>query len=141
MALKINNSNDIIIGFTCALVAMLITSWGYSIGVQSKTQSFKPENDEPILIDKALFYCQDSIIIYGDKAFYENDPKGLFVTGMAAQLKADDPDYPDYLPTVDRAEGEELILEAANLGYPEAIQYIYCRHKFGLWRLPLPETK
>lgn len=141
MVQKISNSNDIIVGFTCALVAMLITSWGYSIGMQSKTQQPKPENDEPILIDKALFFSRDSIIIYGDKAFYENDPKGLFVTGMAAQLKAEDPNYPDYLPTVDRAEGEELIFEAANLGYPDAIQYIYCRHKHGLWRLPLPETK
>ena len=141
MEQKISHTNDIIIGFACALAAMLITSWGYSVGVQSRTQQPKPEDGEPVLIDKALFFSRDSIIIYGDKAFYENDPKGLFVTGMAAQLKADDPDYPDYLPTVDRAEGEELILEAANLGYPDAIQYIYCRHKHGLWRLPLPETK
>ena len=97
---------------------------------------------EPVVLDRSLFYNADSLSYYMERAYTSDDPKALFVTGMASHLYYADPDFPQDLPTVDPdTDGDYMLLLAAELGYKDALTYIRCLHAHGAWRHVLPKPK
>ena len=105
-------------------------------------KSVKPDltAGEPVPVSKALFHNPDSLAYYAALAYKDEDPKALYVMGAAARL-AQQPDWPDSLTTVSVEEGDIMLLRSAELGYPKAIQLIYCFHKHGQWDHSLPVVK
>lgn len=88
---------------------------------------------EPVEIRKSLFFNPDSIAYYSAIAAREDNPRALFIVGMAAHLRAADPDYPASISTVSLDEADHYLLRAAELGSEDAIQYIRCRSAHGQW--------
>lgn len=92
----------------CVLVALffacLVVFLGYRRGSSPK----------PVALDRALFYNADSLAFYMERAYLSDDPKALFVTGMASRLLFLDPDFPKDLPTVNpEPEGAYMLVLAA----------------------------
>ena len=117
------------------LAAGAVAFTGYKqAGTISEPQ---PEEGGPVYISKALFHNRDSVMYYYEQGLLHDDPKGLFVLGVAAQLRFDGT-LPEeiYAPSI--VEGNHYLLMSANLGYRDAIQAIYCLHNHGLWPLDLP---
>ena len=77
---------------------------------------------------------------YYEQGMLHNDPKGLFVLGVCAHLRQNGT-LPDEIYAPSLEEGNDYLLLSANLGYPDAIQAIYCLHNNGCWVLPLPNEK
>ena len=101
--------------------------------------SKKPqEEDLAVPIRKSLFHDRDSVMYYYEQGLRHNDPKGLYVIGVAAHLRYNGT-LPEeiYAPTV--KEGNQYLLLSAQLGYPDAIQAIRCLDAHGCWTLSLPE--
>ena len=94
---------------------------------------------EPVDVSKALFHNPDSLNFYAALAYKDDDPKGLFVTGAAAYLRAQDPNFPDSCTTVSLDEADIMLLHAAELGNDDARQLILCLHKNGAWHHSLPK--
>ena len=117
------------------ICAALIIFGGYKKGVES----LQPQ---PVMLDKALFYNEDSLLYYMYIAEVFDDPKALFVTGMASRLRFIDPDFPKDLPTLPHPEpeGAYMIIRAAELGYEDAIKYIKCQEAHGCWEHVLPRN-
>ena len=88
---------------------------------------------EPVEIRKSLFFNPDSIAYYSAIAAREDNPRALFIVGMAAHLRAADPDYPSDVVTVSLDEADHYLLRAAELGNPDAIKYIKCCEYHGTW--------
>ena len=120
-----------------ALFAGAIVWSGYYRGVHTPAQ---PEDGNPVPVSAALFQNRDSVMYYYEQGLLHNDPKGLFVLGVAARLRFDGR-LPEeiYAPSVQ--EGDKYLLESANLGYRDAIQAIYCLHKHNQWVIELPNEK
>ena len=123
------------------LLAVLVVVLGYKNGVNSRVQQPRPEDGNPVELSKSLFYNQDSLMYYAEKAYLHDDPKGLFVIGITTYLKAQDPDYPEHNLYVSRDEGDIMLLHSADLGYPDAIQFIHCLNNHGCWNHSMPEDK
>ena len=88
-----------------------------------------------------IFYNADSLAFYMERAYSSDDPKALFVTGMASRLRFLDPDFPKDLPTVDpEPEGAYMLVLAAELGSEDAMTYIRCEEAHGTWRHVLPKN-
>ena len=101
--------------------------------------SKKPqEEDLAVPVSKSLFHNYDSIMYYAERAYKHEDPKGLFVMGVAARLRADG-SLPDTIPTVPISEADIMLLRSAELGYPDAIKAIRCLDAHGCWHHSLPE--
>ena len=113
--------------------ASLVVAAGYVRGLERQPR--------PVVLDRALFYNADSLAFYMERAYDSDDPKALFVTGMASRLRFLDPDFPQDLPTVDpEPEGAYMLVLAAELGSEDAMTYIRCEEAHGTWRHVLPNN-
>ena len=119
-----------------ALIARLTTGLGYKTGVKNSAQA-----PRPVEISLSFYHNQDTLNAYARLAYEVEDPKGLYVTGVASYLALFD-EWPDSLTTVDyNDEGWLMIWRAAQLGYPDALQLIHCMDASGIWFHSVPETK
>ena len=111
--------------------ACLVVFLGYRRGLPPR----------PVVLDRALFYNADSLAFYMERAYSSDDPKALFVTGMASRLRFLDPEFPKDLPTVNpEPEGAYMLVLAAELGSEDAMTYIRCEEAHGTWRHVLPSN-
>ena len=94
----------------------------------------------PVEVSSSVFCDPDSLLYYAERAYMDDDPRGLFITGAAAYLKWQG-DLPDSLglTTVSRDEADIMLLRAAELGSEDAKNLILCLHKNGCWHHSLPE--
>ena len=123
--------------------SILLLAFTCTLSVSACTSGNRNENNsepQPVPVSKALFHNPDSLSYYAALAYKYEDPKGLFVTGVAARL-ALQPGWPDSLTTVSKDEGDIMLLRSAELGYPDAIQAIRCLDYHGCWGHSVPETK
>lgn len=127
--------------FIGIVFASLVVVWGYKDGATSKELVSKPVDGEPVLISKKLFYNPDSLSYYAALAYKDDDPKGLFVTGATYYLRQEDPEFLPGYPTPDKEEADIMLLHSADLGYPDAIQFIHCMAEHGCWNHSMPEDK
>ena len=95
---------------------------------------------EPVELSKSLFFNPDSIAYYSAIAAREDDPRALFIVGMAAHLRAADPHYPSDVVTVSLDEADHYLLRAAELGSEDAIKYIRCCDYHGTWHHFVPQN-
>ena len=95
---------------------------------------------EPVELSKSLFFNPDSIAYYSAIAAREDDPRALFIVGMAAHLRAADPHYPSDVVTVSLDEADHYLLRAAELGSEDAIKYIRCCDYHGAWHHFVPKN-
>ena len=117
--------------FTCTLLVACMCG--------KKKQSSKGGEPQPVNISKALFHNADSLLYYAERAYLRDDPDALFITGLASFISVQDPDFPDSIYTVPIDEAEIMLLHAADLGQPDALQFIQCLDKQGHWHHSLPE--
>ena len=96
---------------------------------------------KPVVLDRAVFHNIDSINHYADLAFTTDDPRALFVTGIASHLRYVDPDFPKDAYTVSPDEGELLLIRAAEKGSEDAMTYIKCLSAHDNWSHPIPQVK
>ena len=96
--------------------------------------------EQPVELSYAVFYNHDSLMYYAKRAYLDDDPRGLFITGAAAYLKWQG-DLPDSLglSTVPLDEADIMLLHAADLGNEDAKNLILSLHKNGCWHHSLPE--
>ena len=121
----------LLLASTCTLLLFTACTYG------SKPAS--TENLNTVPVSKALFHNPDSLAYYAELAYLHDNPKGLFVTGVAAWLRRLDENFPDSLTTVSFEEADIMLLRAAQLGYPDAIRAIHCLYADSLWHHSLPE--
>ena len=117
---------------------------GYQAGISSSLPMGEGQggaSPEPVEIRKSLFFNPDSIAYYSAIAAREDDPRALFIVGMAAHLRAADPNYPSDVVTVSLDEADHYLLRAAELGNPDAIKYIKCCEYHGTWHHFVPTDK
>ena len=95
---------------------------------------------KPVVLDRAVFHNIDSINYYADLAFATDDPRALFITGIASHLYYVDPEFPKEAFTVSPDEGELLLIRAAEKGSEDAMTYIRCEHAHGTWDHVLPKN-
>ena len=105
-----------------------------------RKQAETPGAPQPVEISRDLFYSADSLALYARLAYLNDDPKALFVTGLAAHLKHDDPSFPDSLSTVPLDEADIMLLRAAEKGNADAITYIKCCEFHGTWSHFVPDN-
>ena len=74
--------------FTCTLFAFACTCCN------------KQKDPKPVQVRASLFHNPDSLLFYAEKAYLEDDAYGLYVTGAAAFLRENNPDFPDSCTTV-----------------------------------------
>lgn len=118
-----------------ALIALLTIGLGYKAGVKNSV----PDEPRPVEISLSFYHNPDSLAYYAALAYKDEDPKGLYVTGVASYLALFD-EWPDSLTTVDyNDEGWLMIWRAAQLGYPDALQLIHCMSASGIWFHSIPE--
>ncbi len=127
---------------------------GYHAGMCSseKATTCGADVPEPVSIRKSLFFNPDSIAHYTSIAAREDDPRALFIAGMAAHLYAADPDFRAFIDSLSPLEGElegvlpsldeadHYLLRAAELGNPDAIKYIKCCDYHGTWHHFVPSV-
>ncbi|MCR5533109.1 MAG: hypothetical protein K6F10_04435 [Paludibacteraceae bacterium] len=127
--------------FIGIVFAALVVVWGYKDEAKSKEAVSRPEDGEPVFISKKLFFNPDSLNYYAAIAYKDDDPKGLFVTGMTYYLKESYSEFIPGYPTPNKEDADIMILHSADLGYPDAIQFIHCMAKNGCWDYCMPEDK
>jgi len=88
---------------------------------------------KPVTVSKSLFYNPDSLLYWAQRAYMHDDPQGLYITGAAAFLRIQDPDFPDSCTTVPIEEARIMLLRAAELNEPNAKQLIHCLRSEGCW--------
>ena len=120
----------LVLALTCTLPLTACTS-----GKSSKNST---SDASPVPVSKALFHNPDSIAYYAEKAYLHEDPKGLYVMGVAARLRAAGT-LPDSITTVPMDEADIMLLRSAELGYPDAIKAIKCLAAKGCWNHSIPE--
>ena len=92
-------------------------------------------------VSASLFHNPDSLLFYAEKAYLEDDAYGLYVTGAAAFLRENNPDFPDSCTTVPLDEARIMLLRAAALNEPHAQQLVHCLELDADWDNSIPETK
>ena len=118
--------------FTCTILCVSCTCSNNKVSMEDEPR--------PVNISLALYHNQDSLNAYAQKAYLEEDPKGLYVTGVASYLALFD-EWPDSLTTVSyEDEGWLMIWRAAQLNFPDAVQLIHCMDASGIWNHSIPET-
>ena len=85
-------------------------------------------------MDHSLYYNPDSLLHYAELAYLHDDPQGLYITGAAAFIREQDPDFPDFCTTVPLDEARIMLLHAAELGHEDAQNLIECLHDNDCWR-------
>ena len=125
------------------LIAVLVFFAGYSAGRTTGGAAGCASSDEPrpVELTRSLFYNPDSMAYYAAVAEVEDDPRALFIAGMAAHLALADPDYPKDIPTVPFPDADYYLLLAAELGNADAITYIRCLDAHGCWHHFVPQEK
>ena len=129
---------------------------GYHAGMCSseKATTCGADVPEPVSIRKSLFFNPDSIAYYTSIAAREDNPRALFIAGMAAHLYAADPDFRAFIDSISSIpssplygwseggfsldEADHYLLRAAELGSEDAIKYIRCCDYHGTWRHFVP---
>ena len=116
---------------------------GYQAGIcgSDLASSCGADVPEPVELSKSLFFNPDSIAYYSAIAAREDNPRALFIVGMAAHLRAADPNYPSDVVTVSLDEADHYLLRAAELGNHDAIKYIKCCEYRGTWSHFVPSIK
>ena len=99
----------------------------------SKAASPASEQPSPVQVRKSLFHNPDSLLYYAALAYKDDDPDGLYVTGAAAYLRAQDPAFPDSCTTVPLSEASIMLKRAAELGQPDAQTLIHCLQESNCW--------
>ena len=136
---------------------------GYHAGMSSSLpcggrsgRGLSADVPEPVSIRKSLFFNPDSIAYYTSIAAREDDPRALFIAGMAAHLYAADPDFRAFIDSLSSIqssplhggseggfsldEADHYLLRAAELGNPDAIKYIRCCDYHGTWSHFVPDN-
>lgn len=124
------------------LIALLIALLVFSF-IKGFRSTLKPAvTSTEVEVRASLFHNHDSLIYYAERAYMDEDPRGLFVTGAAAYLKWQG-ELPDSLglTTVSRDEADIMLLRAADLGSEDAKNLIHCLHENGAWHHSIPEAK
>ena len=117
--------------FTCTTLCVSCTCSNNKVSTEDEPR--------PVNISLALYHDRDSLAFYAQKAYEEEDPKGLYVTGVASYLALFD-EWPDSLTTVSyEDEGWLMIWRAAQLNYSDAVQLIHCMDASGIWNHSIPE--
>ena len=111
--------------FTCTLFIAC------TCGNNSKAS--KGDASRPLSVKKSLYHNPDSLLEYARRAYLEDNPQGLFVTGAAAFLRIQDPDFPDSCTTVPVEEARIMLLRAAELGSEDAQKLINCLQSEDCW--------
>ena len=114
----------------CALL-LIACICGYHKGAAASEPS-------PLTFSRALYFNGDSLRHYAKKAYLEEDPHALFVTGAAAYMSRY-ANLPDTLPTVSLDEGAIMLLRAAELGDQDAVSLIHCLDAENAWGYSIPE--
>lgn len=118
------------------LIASIVLFAGATIGAGYRNgvavSALQNDDIQPVPISRALFCNRDSVMHYYEQGLRFNDPKGLFVIGVAAHLRADGM-LPEeiYAPSV--TAGDSCLLLSAQLGYTDALQAIRCLSAHGRW--------
>lgn len=131
---------------------------GYQAGISSSLpyggrsgRGISADVPEPVEIRKSLFFNPDSIAYYSAIAAREDDPRALFIVGMAAHLRAADPEYRHFIDSISPLHGgieggfsldeaDHYLLRAAELGSEDAIKYIRCCDYHGTWHHFVPRN-
>lgn len=95
----------------------------------------KQKDPTPVQVRASLFHNPDSLLFYAEKAYLEGDAYGLYVTGAAAFLRENNPDFPDSCTTVPLNEARIMLLRAAELGNEDAKNLIHCLELDADWEL------
>ena len=111
--------------FTCTL--FLLCTCG------NRSKASKGDESHPTVVSKSLFHNPDSLLFWAERAYMHDDPKGLYITGAAAFLRIEDPDFPDSCTTVPVEEARIMLLRAAELGNADAQNLIHCMQESGVW--------
>ena len=114
--------------FSLASTCMLLVAC--TCGQNNQTPTGDPD---AVPVSKSLYHNPDSLLRYAELAYMHDDPKGLYVTAVAAFLRAQDPNFPDSCTTVPLDEARIILQHAADLGYPDAIKSLRCLQKHGQW--------
>ena len=114
--------------FSLASTCMLLVAC--TSGNRSRTPTGDPD---AVPVSKSLYHNPDSLLRYAELAYLHDDPKGLYVTAVAAFLRAQDPNFPDSCTTVPLDEARIMLQHSADLGYPDAIKSLRCLQKHGQW--------
>ena len=122
----------ILLSLVCALCAACTSNAGQQ---SSNDQQYAG----PVPVRRSLYHNPDSLAYYAALAYKDEDPQGLFVTGVAAWLRRLDEHFPDSVTTVSFEEADIMLLRAAQLGHQDAIRAIHCLDSAGLWHHSLPE--
>ena len=109
--------------FTCTLFAFACTCCN------------KQKDPKPVQVRASLFHDTDSLLFYAEKAYLEDDAYGLYVTGAAAFLRENNPDFPDSCTTVPLDEARIMLLRAAELGNEDAQTLVHCLELDADWEL------
>ena len=126
----------------CRISALLLFTCTLLISCTSCSKKSSTESaPRPVEIRKSLIYNGDSLAYYAERAYLHDDPDALFITGLASFISVQDPDFPDSIYTVPIDEAEIMLLHAADLGQPDALQFIQCLDKQGHWHHSIPEIK
>lgn len=121
----------------CLLVILFagaVVFAGYKKGLPSSDPQ-----PQPVHVSRALYHNPDSLAHYAELAYLHEDPQGLYVTGAAAFLRDNDPDFPDSCTTVSLDEAAILLLRAAELGHEDALTLIRCLDANDRWGHSVPE--
>lgn len=128
----------------CLLLLFLVFFGAYMRGYQAGMCSSVLENTSgaprPVELDRAVFYNHDSIYYYTLIATHMDDPRALFITGMATRLRFYDPDYPLSIPDIAIEEADYMLIRAAQLGCDPAMKYIHSLAENDQWLHFIPHT-
>ena len=114
--------------FTCTLFLSACTS-----------RSEKVSTCGALCADSSIYYNDDSLMEYARRAFIDDDPAALYITGTAAYLHAADSAARDSLSVVPLDEADIMLLRACELGNEKACTFIHELDKQGKWGHYIPE--
>ena len=121
--------------FTCTLLIFACTCCNKSNKSNSLPLREGAGVGSPVQVSASLFHNPDSLLFYAEKAYLEDDAYGLYVTGAAAFLRENNPDFPDSCTTVPLDEARIMLLRAAALNEPHAQQLVHCLELDADWEL------
>ena len=126
-------------------LVILLCLWafmrGYHAGKSYSADTCGADVPKPVEIRRSLFHNPDSIAFYSAIAANEDNPRALFIAGMAAHLRLADPDYPQDIVTVPLDTADFYLIRAAELGSEDAMTYIRCCEYHGTWNHFVPQVK
>ena len=115
------------------LVALTCTLFMACTSKNPKSANRLSTDNLPVDVRASVVYNPDSLLHYARLAYLEDDPQGLFITGAAAYLRAQDPDFPDSCTTVPLWEASIMLKHASDLGHSDAARLIRCLQEGGCW--------